>query len=296
MNERGRSDSNDDEVPRFQVAECATLACLLEVVAPKVGNVHRGADFEDLTLSDFAVSAAVIGPVLARAAEQGVGRTVYEAVAATQQWVGRNTNLGIALLLAPLAACPREVSIRIALPEQLQRLTPSDADWTYRAIRLADPGGLGEADEMDVREPPPADLLAAMRAAADRDLIARQYAEDFRLVLDEAAPAILAARDRGLAISEAVVEAQMELLSRHPDSLIERKCGAETAGAAQARARAAIDARENRDSATYAALVEELDFWMRSDGHRRNPGAIADLLAAALFVLLREGQLNPPLR
>jgi triphosphoribosyl-dephospho-CoA synthetase len=29
---------------------------------------------------------------------------------------------------------------------------------------------------------------------------------------------------------------------------------------------------------------------LRADGHRRNPGATADLIAAALFVALREGQ------
>ena len=67
---------------RLSIAQCATLACLLEATAPKVGNVHRGADFGDLTFTDFAVSAALIGPAMQLAATEGIGRAVHDAVAA----------------------------------------------------------------------------------------------------------------------------------------------------------------------------------------------------------------------
>jgi putative flippase GtrA len=39
---------------------CAALACIYEVSAHKPGNVHRGADFEDLSYVDFVASAAAI--------------------------------------------------------------------------------------------------------------------------------------------------------------------------------------------------------------------------------------------
>src|SRR6266487_4025178 len=91
----------------LSVGQCATLACLLEATAPKVGNVHRGADFDDLTFADFAVSAVAIGPAMEAAASTGVGRAVRDAVAATRGVVATNTNLGMALLIAPLAAVPR---------------------------------------------------------------------------------------------------------------------------------------------------------------------------------------------
>jgi len=42
--------------------------------------------------------------------------------------------------------------------------------------------------------------------------------------------------------------------------------------------------------------LADFDFWLRSDGHRRNPGTTADLIAAALFVLLRDGLIDPPYR
>ena len=44
----------------LSIGQCASLACLLEVSAPKPGNVHRGADFEDMTFADFAASRFAI--------------------------------------------------------------------------------------------------------------------------------------------------------------------------------------------------------------------------------------------
>jgi triphosphoribosyl-dephospho-CoA synthase len=45
------------------------------------------------------------------------------------------------------------------------------------------------------------------------------------------------------------------------------------------------------------AALADLDSWLRAEGNGRNPGATADLIAACLFVLLREGTipLPPPL-
>ena len=68
----------------LSVGQCATLACLLEATAPKVGNVHRGTDFDDLTFTDFAASAVLIAPAMETAATSGVGRAVLDAVLATR--------------------------------------------------------------------------------------------------------------------------------------------------------------------------------------------------------------------
>src|SRR5690349_6173570 len=95
-------------IPRLSIGQCATLACLLEVTAPKVGNVHRGADFPDLTFTDFAASAVAIAPAMENARQTGVGRAALDAITATRQVVSTNTNLGMVLLIAPLAAAPRD--------------------------------------------------------------------------------------------------------------------------------------------------------------------------------------------
>src|SRR5262245_48975201 len=160
----------------LSIGQCATLACLLEAAAPKVGNVHRGADFEDLTFHDFLASAVAIGPAMDAAIETGVGRAVLDAVAATRKCVPTNTNLGMTLLIVPLAVVPTDERLTTTnVRRVLASLTPDDCRHVYEAIRLVQPGGLGKVKSMDVADEPPADLLAAMRAAADRDLVARQY-------------------------------------------------------------------------------------------------------------------------
>ena len=282
------------QAPRLSIGQCATLACLLEVTAPKPGNVHRGADFQDLQFTDLVVSAAAIGPVMNRAERAGVGRTVLDSIRATRALVDTNTNLGIVLLLAPLAAVPRDRSLLSGVPDVLRSITAEDTRQVYEAIRVARPGGLGRVDQMDVHQRPPSDLLAAMRSAAARDLIAREYAENFSLTLQVALPWLLEARRAGRSLTLAIIDVQLRLLSRHPDSLIVRKCGLETGRQASLRAARVIDAGPPGEAA-YEQALRDLDFWLRSDP-RRNPGTTADLLAAALFAGLREDLLHPPYR
>ena len=63
------------------LGQCATLACVFEASAPKVGNVHRGADFEDMTYVDLITAAVAIAPSF-DAAEKGatVGTIIHSAV------------------------------------------------------------------------------------------------------------------------------------------------------------------------------------------------------------------------
>jgi triphosphoribosyl-dephospho-CoA synthase len=154
------------------------------------------------------------------------------------------------------------------------------------------PGGLGKIEEMDVAAAPPADLLAAMRAAEGRDLIAQQYVTDFRLVLAEVAPELVGGRQHGWSLTDTIIRTHVVLLARYSDSLIARKCGPETARQASALANEVL-AKGEPPEAYFEALADS-DFWLRADGHRRNPGATADLIAAGLFVILRDGLLKPP--
>jgi len=280
----------------LSIGQCATLACLLEATAPKVGNVHRGADFADLTFTDFVVSAVAMGPPMEAAAASGVGRAVYDAVAVTRTLVETNTNLGMALLFAPLAAVPcNQPLTTTAVGRVLREMSTDDCRLVYEAIRLARPGGLGTVKSMDVADQPPADLITAMRAAAERDLIARQYVEDFRLVLAEALPALIAGRERGWAAQEAIIHAHVSLIARYGDSLIGRKGGSELSAKAAGIAGSILKCGGPGDEAYYEALAD-FDFWLRSDGNRRNPGTTADLIAAALFAGLRDNRLPPPWR
>ncbi len=279
----------------LSIGQRATLACLLEATAPKVGNVHRGADFEGLSFADFLTSAVAIGPAMEFAAKTGVGRAVLDAIIATRALVDTNTNLGMVLLLAPLAAVPRGEKLVGGVAKVLQNLTPQDSSLVYEAIRLAQPGGMGETKEMDIAGPAPASLLEAMELAQERDLIARQYCDNFSLVLGEILPNLLLGQERGWSLLDNIIREHVRLISVHSDSLIARKCGLETARKASAQA-AQVLAAGDVDDANYHAALSDFDFWLRADGNRRNPGTTADLIAAAVFAGLRDDLLEPPHR
>ena len=171
------------------VAGAAQLACVLEASAEKPGNITPSHDFADTSYEDMLRSAIALGPELGRAAERGVGETVLAAVRATQRVAGANTNLGIALLLAPLArAALLGGPLRERAEEVLGALTLDDARAAYAAIRMAGAGGLDEPVEHDVRDEPTIALRDAMAAAAERDSVASEYATGYALTFDARAP------------------------------------------------------------------------------------------------------------
>ena len=277
------------------LAEAIRLACVLEASAAKPGNVHPRAAFPDLTFEDFVRSAEAIAPVLAHTVDVGVGRTVFLAIEATRAVVTSNTNLGIVLLLAPLAAVPRDRTLREGLSDVLSRLTRDDAAWVYRAIRLAQPGGLGTTASEDVAHEPTGTLLEVMTLAAERDGVASQYANGFAWVLQEGAPFLASiGSDFAQHWDAAIIELQLRLMAEHPDTLIARKCGAEVAQEASRLARDCLQelARLPLASDQRAECVIDFDHWLRADGHRRNPGTTADLVAACLFAAIREGTIS----
>jgi triphosphoribosyl-dephospho-CoA synthase len=273
-----------------RIAAAATLACTLDACAEKVGNVTPTRSFRDARFDDFALSAQALGAALAGAAPGRVGRTVYEAVAATARVAPSNTNLGMALLFAPLAAAARasrRTGFRRRLTAVLRGLSVEDARWAYRAIRLARPGGLGRSDEAPVSTRPSITLREAMRLAAKRDSVAAEYTRGFTVTFDLALARLRRALSRGLSLLDAIVQAHIELMARVPDTLIARKAGAEAAAAVADRARAVMRAG-GLGTRRGLAAVRRLDRDLRRGGNRLNPGTSADLVAAALFVWLLE--------
>ena len=272
------------------VAAAGQLACLLEVSAPKPGNVSPERHFHDTRYEDFLASAVAIGPALSGAAQHPLGTTIRTAVEATRRWTKSNTNLGIVLLLAPLARAALRPggTLRERLARVLAETTVADAAQVYAAIRHAGPGGLGETTAEDVSATPTVTLREAMALAADRDAVAREYITDFALTFEVGVPAIRAARQEGLAWAEVAVEAYLTLLASTPDTHIARKLGQAEAESVSRRAREVRAAGGTRSAAGLKALAA-LDTELRDPRNRRNPGTTADLTCAALFVVILEG-------
>ena len=284
------------------VAAAAQLACLLEASAPKPGNVSPGRHFHDLRYEDFLASAAAIGGPLAGAGARPVGATVRLAVEATACWTRSNTNLGIVLLLAPLARAALLSSLidrstgdalsltdlRGAVRRVLEATSVDDARDVYAAIRHAAPGGLGRAEAQDVADEPTMTLLEVMRLAADRDQIASEYATAFEVTFETGAPVLDRARRDGLSWDDAVVETFLTLLAAAPDTHVARRSGAVVAADVSRRARAALAAGGVR-SASGRRAIDEMDRGLRDARHTANPGTAADLTASAIFVVLLGG-------
>lgn len=299
---------------RFQRA--FRLACAWDVAVRKPGNVSRHSPGHGMTAQHFLDSAAVAAAALAEPGAP-VGRRIEAAMAATWARVGCNTNLGILLLCAPLAAAaerlakaPRDVDgkrqdltpLLLELAEVLAGLTREDAAAAFRAIAQANPGGLGRAEAQDVREPPSVTLREAMALAAERDRLARQYrdggAELFDIGLAALGPAGRAAirasaggpEQPSAAQTAAVQRVYLAWLASAPDSHLVRKLGLAVAqgvlNAAQPwaqRAAAADPAQAVDGDPAFAAWDETL----KTRGW--NPGTSADLTVATLLLALLSG-------
>jgi 6-pyruvoyl tetrahydropterin synthase/QueD family protein len=273
----------------------AEIACLWEATARKPGNVHRYRDFADSGYVDFLLSAAVVGRVLADPGGHRVGDLVLEGVRQSRQVAATNTNLGILLLLAPLAKAAAGGGVHVGLRPVLDALDVADAVRVYEAIRLANPAGLGRVDEQDVRDEPTRSLREVMALVANRDLVARQYANDFHEVFADGVPALLAGLVETGSLEGAIVACHLRLVSLHADSLIARKRGPDEAAEASRRALQVLAAGWPRTAEGVVALAE-LDAWLSAAGHGRNPGTTADLIAACLFVALQESSIQLPPR
>jgi triphosphoribosyl-dephospho-CoA synthase len=289
-----RNPTSTSGVPRpgpEAVAGAAQLACVLEASAEKPGNITPSHDFHDTSYEDMLRSGIALGPELGRAGERGVGATVLAAVRASREAAGANTNLGIALLLAPLArAAVLGGPLRERLGEVLDALTVDDGRDAYAAIRLAEAGGLEEPVEHDVREEPRVTLREAMASAAHRDTIAAEYVNDYAVTFELGVPALADALRVGVRPRDAIVEVALRLLATIPDTLIARKRGADEAARVAEGARQVLVAGGVRSARGRTALAE-FDASLRRDGNALNPGTTADVVTAVIFVALLEGEL-----
>jgi triphosphoribosyl-dephospho-CoA synthase len=272
-------------------------ACRLDVAVRKPGNVSLVSPGHGMDAAMFVASAeAAAGPLFE--AGRSVGDRIEAAVDASWSAAGCNTNLGIVLLCAPIAAAVEHApqatgaaELRQAIGAVLAALDVDDARAAFRAIARAHPGGLGEVADEDVRRPPSLDLRRAMALAASRDSIARQYANGYAELFELALPLWprgfppMAGADCArpdAATTARVQRVYLGLLSRLPDSHIVRKHGDAVAHTVMRSAqgwRVQSDAGFALDGMPAFA---EWDTALKAGGI--NPGTSADLTVATLLL------------
>ena len=279
---------------RIQFAKaCFLHACRLDVAVRKPGNVSAVSPGHGMDAQRFIASAQAAAAPLFEAGAR-VGPRIEAAMAASLAVAGCNTNLGIVLLCAPIAAAVERVDslasaqqLRAAVAAVLADLDLADAQAAYRAIARVNPGGLGHAPAQDVRAAPSVDLRAAMALAAPRDNIAAQYANDYADLFELALPALQPGFTPMRVIADGVADVDtaacvqrvyLLLLGKLADSHIVRKHGEPVAQTVMRSAQGWLATAAPEQDPAFAAWDESLK------ARGINPGTSADLTVAALLL------------
>ncbi|MDP1666885.1 MAG: triphosphoribosyl-dephospho-CoA synthase [Methylobacter sp.] len=273
-----------------QLSELYRQACEVDVQAFKPGNVSVYAEGHDMTVADFRTSAKVSAEPLCNP-DYSLGEKIYYAVKATREAVGCNTNLGIVLLCAPLIQAishkDSELTLRQAVSKVIAETTIEDADWVFKAITLASPGGLGSSDQQDVNEKASVTLTEAMKIAGAKDRIALQYTTDYQDIFNFLLLRYNISLDRWGDRNWAAVAVYADMLSQFPDSHIERKYGdqySEMIATKMAQLSEELSKTDNPEQIKplLFCLDQELKLY------DINPGTTADMIVATVLTAFLE--------
>jgi triphosphoribosyl-dephospho-CoA synthase len=277
-------------ITQTQLIKAYKQACVCDVQAFKPGNVSVYNEGHDMTVDDFILSAEVSAVAISNR-EFSLGEKIYYAVQATREAVGCNTNLGIILLCAPLVEAAYQQqkgqTLRDVLQQVLENTSVEDAEWVFKAISLAAPGGLGSSKQQDVSDAPIVSLAQAMEIASERDRIAMQYTTNYKDIFDFA---ILRYNNTFVKFENqawAAVSVFTGLLSKYPDSHIERKYGDKYSGWVLKQIITVDDALLNtQDPEQLVPMLHVVDRMFKAKSI--NPGTTADLTVATVFIILME--------
>jgi len=308
------------------IACAAQMAIALEVSAMlKPGNVDPIHDFKDTRYEHFLASAVAFGPTARKAAARGrravmedlplshvgLGKLIEETVTYAGGWHrGRNTILGTAALLLPLAAgagaafASNQPSTNIAAirhwtREVCKATEVDDAVMFYRALKAVNPGGLNAVTHLNVPDAldPSAEaklcsmgltLFDVMERCRRLDAICGEWASGMRIVFTEGYPTLWDAYEKTGSLRAAASHCFLTILAKHEDTLIRRKAGTDAAEAVSRWARKALEKGGIHKPSGVKEIVS-LDAHVRRSGNRLNPGATADITATALMVGLLSG-------
>lgn len=289
------------------IGKCAQIASVLEVSGhPKPGNVHRTQNFSDMVFEDFLLSGIAIGKTMEKSAAKGfdlrdkpekwqdinLGNLILEAVTETDHWVANNTNLGIIMLLTPICAAAGAThnfnNLRSRIHQIMKSTTPQDAVNLYQAINMADAGGMGEQEELDVSSDSSVqklleeniNMFSVLEMSSEWDKLSYELTNQMPVTFDLGFP-LFAKIKSEYGINQATVQTFLTILSEVPDTLISRKCGEEKAKEVSAHAKSILEEGgilTNKGQ----QLMEKFDHELIENG--LNPGTTADFTASSIMI------------
>ena len=291
------------------VANIAQIASVLEVSGhPKPGNVHRTHDFEDMVFEDFLISGIAIGKTMKKAAKRGLrcrkakddlykinlGELIKEAVLETDKWVENNTNLGIIMLLTPISVAAGFSHQFHHLQNNIRQImlatSSRDAVHLYEAINIADAGGMGERDDLDVgSEKAKEELIEkdfnmfhVLEISSSWDALAYELTHMMPVSFKLGYPTYKQLK-KTYGINMATVQTFLTILAHQPDTLISRKYDSAASESVRADAQIILD-RGGILTEEGRSLLEKFDRELMEKKY--NPGTTADLTASSLMLAL----------
>jgi triphosphoribosyl-dephospho-CoA synthase len=298
---------------------CAQLSSHLELSGwPKIGNVHRTRNFSQTRYEHFLAGIVAIQPnfisFLKRVSEKiqtkeenlsfiRLGLFFKSAAEDMMKWQsGGNVILGHILILAPLTSAAA-ICIKLGLTsikeykEIVERVindaSLEDTINLYEAIRICNPGGLGKIDKYDIYNDQSfkeliedrVNLKTIFEYSMDYDLISREYANGFEIIINEGLPYFFDVFNQTKDINTSIVNTYLKLLSTHLDTLIIRKADKNSAIFVS---NLALKILKYKGILTRKGLrlAIRYDKKIQQENGKLNPGTTADLMTGIIFCAL----------
>ena len=283
------------------IAQIAQIASVLEVSGyPKPGNVHRTRDFHDMVFEDFLISGIAIGDTVKSLCDHtknnkndlskiNLGEYILKGVLQTDKWVKNNTNLGIIMMIMPIAAsasiCSNFDDLSEKVNEILKATTVSDATYLYKAINIADAGGMGSQNEYDVTnddairelEKNKQTMFDVLEISASWDSLANELTSSMQVTFKIGFPTFHKLKNK-YSLNDATLETFLTILSQVPDTLISRKYGIKKAREVSSKGKNVLNS--NKDE--FLNNLNVFDNYLFENKY--NPGTTADLTAASIMI------------
>jgi triphosphoribosyl-dephospho-CoA synthase len=269
---------------------------MLEVCAwKKPGNVDRCHDYSDTWLEHFLATMIFARPAFeaAEEAKLSIGDIFYNAVLASKCHTGGNTHFGAFLLLIPLIYGKN----RDGAADAVKKTTVDDAILFHQAFSQISVRVREKDEKYDINDPFLSERLrtegqtmySLMAYSADHDMVAREWTNTFALSQWTASRlcAISAEQieqnktpenDGKKSGKKSISKVFLELMAKEPDTFIAKKWGMEKAKYVQQRA-VLVQSGD--------LSLETFDSECISKGI--NPGSLADIMIAGLYLALMEG-------
>jgi triphosphoribosyl-dephospho-CoA synthase len=305
----------------YKITELAKQASLLEInTEPKIGNIGPGKAKLNTTYQDFIVSVDRISKEIQNYlmfldtklknthdletldyTSIEVGRFYYSASKAMMDSQrGGNTLLGHILLFGPLLAGMFVViKYQTATLDNLMKITKKIIDNTtaqdsidlYKAIRYANPGGLGTKTYLDVNSDESLEeikknnitLKDILKISENQDFLSFDIGNNYPFTYRFSYPH-LSTWVQQYPMGQAILLLFISILSEIPDTLIVRKYGMEKALYVREKAKDIFNSKTFSEE--FYEKIKKLDEELSDPNCYINPGTTADLTASGILVHL----------